>query len=168
MTNNKFLSENINNAILLSQYDMRGYVHPLGCRMNGIEAESLSYLPVNLILFSAGCGKKDNSGNELEPTIAPDLLFYCDEDSLTYEKIFILCQKFALECNNFQKEAIQFLLKDVLNKTEELKTIAKSKNERIADIRPLDQSNNWGKIMLGLMEAFDVQADKPIAIITDR
>ncbi len=167
METNKFLSENINDAILLSQYDMRGYVHPLGFRMNGIEAKGLSYLPVNLIQFSAGWGKKDDSGNKLEPTIAPDLLFYYNEENLTYEKILALCQKFVSECNRYQKEAIQFLLKDVLNKTAELKAEAESKNERTAYIRPLDQSNNWGKIMLGLMEAFDVKVDEPVAIITN-
>ena len=166
METNKFLSENINSAILGSQYDMRGYVHALGFRMDNIGSKGLSYLPINLITFSAGCGKKGENDDEIPCTIAPEIMFYYDEKNLTYEKVLNLCKKLFTECNYIQKEAIQLLLKDVLNKTEELKAEAELKNEKDAYIRPLDKNTNWGKIMLGLMEAFDVKVDQPVIIKT--
>lgn len=161
---NKFLSININRAILSSRYDMRGYLHPLGFRMDGIQAKGLSYLPINLIHFSASIGIRDENDKEPECTINPEIMFYYTDNDLTYEKVLNLCKKFFVECNYIQKEEIQLLLKDVLNRTEELKKEAELKGEKNFYIRPLDKNTNWGKIMLGLMETFDVKAEEPVAI----
>ena len=161
MIANKFLNENINSSILSAQYDLRGFVHALGFRMKGINPKLLSYVPVNLISFSVGCGKEDEDGIKIPPTINREILFYYHDENLTYEKVLYLCKKFALECNRIQEEAIAFLLKDILEKTDILKKETESKGEVNNYLRPLDKESNWGMIMLGLMEAFGVKEDEP-------
>ncbi len=163
---NKFLGRHISSAILQTQFELRGSVHPMGFRMEGISAKDLSYLPYNLIAFAAGAGRQNRKGESLKITINPEIMFdYFDED-LTYEKVLFVCKKFSSECGTVHTEAIRFLLKDILAKTEELKKEAESKGGSNGYVRPLNQESNWGKIFLALMESFKVEVDKDVVIET--
>lgn len=76
-----FLRANIDRAIVMTQYDLRGFANPLGFRTKKGSAKSLDALTGNFMAFAAGCGR------EKEPT---DEAFadYCGDTANTT----ILCK----------------------------------------------------------------------------
>ena len=150
-----YLKENIDAAIVCTQFDLRGFWHPLGFRCKlPLEGKDLSYIPVNLIGFAVGFGKKENN-------VATDES-YCSpfDEKTTKESVDKMCKKFAQDCDLFRREAIQLIIKDILKAFHECRDrIAKGEEETKYIPEVLDNNTNWGMLMVSLVEAFEVDSE---------
>ncbi|MDD5437677.1 MAG: hypothetical protein PHC70_00840 [Patescibacteria group bacterium] len=135
-----FKSENINSAIIATQYDLRGFYHPLGFRMKRGEcgAKLFSCIPGNLVVFAIGFGS--------EPRNATDDS-YVPRDA-SYEEYLNMCRRFAEDCNPAQKEAVQIILEEVKTQAEEVK---RSSGRQGCF---LDEGSEFEKVMKALTQVF--------------
>ncbi len=144
-----FLKANIDRAIVITQFDLRGFWHPLGFRTPEVSPKSLGAITWNLTAFAAHNG---------DDTSKPTDESFVESMSSPYVRYLIMCKRFAEDCDLSQKEAIQLIIQDIL------KTHAKLTAETQAGVRnhsayleELDSSTIWGRNTLALMEAFEVQ-----------
>lgn len=150
-----FLRANIDRAIVMTQYDLRGFLHPLGFREPyKASPKSLHAIACNLAACAAGFGLRDE-----KPTVEnfPD----CFDTS--YEEYLVMCKHFAEDCDTFQKEAIKLIVQEILKQSEEMKAdIAEGTREPSHYLQPLEKDNIWGKAVLSLIEAFEVSLPEPV------
>ena len=141
-----FLIANIDRAIVMTQYDLRGFVHPLGFRQKEMTGKTLDAITGNFVAFAIGLG------NERGPTVA-----YTDYFESSFEEYLAMCKQFAEACDLSEKEAIQLLIREIMKKDEEMKAeVAAKKRDPDGYLRPIDESNRWGRAILALVEAFDI------------
>lgn len=62
-----FLTPNIDRAIVMTQYDLRGFVHPFGLREEERHSKSLAATTCNFVAFAAGMGKPEKTPPAHEP-----------------------------------------------------------------------------------------------------
>ena len=148
-----FLCANIDRAIVMTQYDLRGFAHPLGFRVGyQSSAKSLDATTANLVDFAAG-PIKDRPTDE----------HYADYFESSYEDYLAMCQRLAEDCDRSQKEAIQLIVQEIFKQSEEMKAeVAAGKREASGYLKPLEKNNRWGKVVLALAEAFEVKLE-PVA-----
>jgi len=145
-----FLTANIDRAIVMTQYDLRGFAHPLGYRVKKKgSAKSLDATTCNLVAFAVGLGKEDT-----EEITDDD---YVSALGSSFEDYLAMCKRLAEVCDMSQKEAIQIIIQDIVQQSEEMKAEVAAGTMKTSNyIQPMDKNNRWGKVVLALMEAFEV------------
>jgi hypothetical protein len=145
-----FLTANIDAAIVMTQFDLRGFAHPLGFREKPLGgAKSLDATTGNLMYFAAGYGQRDE-----KPT--DDAL--PDYRKCSYEGYLAACQRLAESCNLQEKEAIQIIVKEIIRQSYTMKAeFAVGQREASHYLFPLEKGNRWGNAVLALVEAFEVK-----------
>lgn len=152
-----FLRANIDRAIVMTQYDLRGFWHPLGFREEHASSpKSLSATTANLVAFAAGIGNHKPDEPSCEPTDE-----YAEYASSTFEDYLAMCMRLASECDCSQKEAIQLIVLEIVAQSNEMKAkVAASDMEPSDYLKPLDKENYWGRAVLALAEAFEVELEQ--------
>ncbi len=149
-----FLTANIDRAIVMTQYDLRGFAHPLGFREDHKNAKSLDAITGNFMAFAACCGEDRMPTNE----------HYADYCNSSFEDYLAMCQRMAEGCDESEKEAIQLIVQEIVKQSEEMKAeVFAGKREASAYLKPLEKSNRWGKAVLALAEAFEVKLESVAA-----
>jgi hypothetical protein len=149
-----FLTANIDRAIVMTQYDLRGFAHPLGFREKKGSAKSLDATTGNFMAFAAGCGQHK------EPTDEN----YADYFDSLFEDYLAMCKRLVADCDESQKEAIQLIVQEIVKQRDEMAAeVAAGKREASAYIKPLEKTNRWGKAVLALAEAFEVSLEQVTA-----
>ena len=142
-----FSTANINAAIVMTQYDLRGFAHPIGFRCKPKDTKALDATTGNFVGFAAGLGGGEGLPDES----------YVGYGNSSFDDYLAMCKRLAADCNVAQKEAIQLIVQEILKQSEEVKAEVVA-GERQADgyIKPLTKDNRWGKAVLALAEAFEV------------
>jgi hypothetical protein len=150
-----FLTANINSAIVRTQYDLRGFTHPLGFREDyKLSPKSLDATTYNFIVFATGCSRGRTRSSE----------YFSGYFESYYEDYLTLCRHLAKNCDPFQKEAIQLIVQEIVKQSEEMKSeVIAGKREDSAYFKLLDKSNRWDKIVSALAEVFEVKLEFAIA-----
>ncbi len=156
MKNHVFLTANIDRAIVMTQYDLRGFAHPLGFREKPkSSAKSLWCITGNLLAFAADAGHG-------APT-DPNFICYFD-DVFEFEAYLAMCQRLAEHCDESEKEAIQLIIQDIVKQTLEMKLeVTKGTRKPSKYLASLDKNSRWGRAILALAEAFHVDLQEMIA-----
>ena len=150
-----FLRANIDRAIVMTQYDLRGFADPVGMRFDGNTPKTLDALTGNFVGFAAGLGK-DGS----EPT-DDSYVSYWDS---SFEQYLAMCQKLAEACDGSEKEAIQLIIQEIVRQSNELKAkVAAGELEQSGYLKPLSKDNRWGNAILALAEVFEVDLESELA-----
>jgi len=146
-----FFASNIDRAIVMTQYDLRGFDHPLGFRMRyKSSAKSLDAITGNFMIFAAGYGKDEYPTDEN----------FADYFESSYQDYLAMCQRLAKDCDGSEKEAIQLIVQEIIKQSEEMKAEATAGKRSDSDyLKPLEKSNHWGKTVLALIEAFEVKLE---------
>lgn len=148
-----FLRANIDRAIVMTQYDLRGFAHPMGFRIEERSAKSLDTTTGNFMGFAAGCGEGRTPTDE----------HYADYFESSYEDYLAMCQRLLKDCDGSQMEAIQLIVQEIVKQSEEMKAeVVAGKMEASFYLHPLEKSNRWGKAVLALAKAFEVTLE-PVA-----
>jgi len=150
-----FLAENVDRAIVMTQYDLRGFAHPFGFREDHkSSAKSLDATTGNFMAFAAGCGRGRT----------PTDKHYANYFESSFEDYLAMCQRLAKDCDNSEKEAIQLIVQEIVKQSDEMKAeVVAGKREASAYLFPLEKSNRWGKAVLALANAFEVNL-KSVAV----
>lgn len=150
-----FLTTNIDRAIVMTQYNLRGFAHPLGFREDHkSSAKNLDATTCNFMAFAAGCGRNRTPTDE----------HYASYFESSYEDYLAMCQRLAKDCDLSQREAVQLIIQEIVKQSEEMKVeVAAGKRKSSAYLKPLEKSNHWGKAVLALMEAFKVPLMEQVA-----
>lgn len=141
-----FSQVNINGAIVRIQCYLRAPFHPLGIRIKG-DDKSFGFIPVNLVSYAAG--ELSEPGQKLTHNL-PHL------DDGSYKSWLRTCRALAKSCNLESHEAIQFIVKELVNQFDQRR---RGKSKEFYPV-PLDKSNWFGKVTYALAEAFDVKIEK--------
>lgn len=154
-----FLRANIDRAIVMTQYDLRGFAHPLGFREgHKSSAKSLDATTANLVAFAAGFGS-EGSGDG-----SPTDEAYASYFKSSFEEYLAMCKRLAADCDLSQKEAIQLIVQEIVKQSEEMRAeVAAGKREPSPYLRPLEKGNPWGNAVLALAEAFEVSLEQAVA-----
>lgn len=144
-----FDGANIDRAIVMTQYDLRGFAHPLGIRMKYMSSpKSLDATTCNLMEFAAGF-RPDSGGTNLD-------YFTC-----SYEEYLACCKQFAASCEGSRKEAVQLIIHEIVRQSKQMhQEVAEGKRKRSPYLLPLKKENRWGRTVLALAEAFDVELER--------
>ena len=145
-----FQRANIDRAIVMTQYDLRGFAHPLGFREKyKSSAGNLDATTANFMSFAADCGN------------VPTDEHYADYFSSSYKDYLAMCQRMAECCDESQKEAIRLIVREIVKQSEEMKAeVAAGKRAATNYLAPLKRGNSWGKAVLALAKAFEVKLKK--------
>ncbi|QQG42741.1 MAG: hypothetical protein HYW15_00765 [Candidatus Giovannonibacteria bacterium] len=150
-----FLRENIDRAIVMTQYDLRGFAHPLGFRMESKNSKNLDAITNNLAAIAAGFGHKERKHTDEA---------YADYFGSSFEDYLAMCQRLAKDCDSSEKEAIQLIVQEIIKQSEEMKAeVAAGKRRPSGYLQPLEKQNRWGKAVLALAEAFGVVFEQAAA-----
>lgn len=149
-----FKRANIDRAIVMTQYDLRGFAHPLGFRVDHMaSAKALDATTGNLVAFA--CGIRDEDGG------AREYLSYFDS---CYSAYLEMCKALAEACDLSQKEAIQLLVQEIVRQHDQMVAEVKvGTREESPYLKPLEKGNRWGKAVLALVEAFEVDLEMAAA-----
>lgn len=149
-----YLHRHIDRAIVMTQYNLRGFGHPLGIRIEEKNPKSLFIIPHNFICLAAGIGRVDESGNSEnnEPT---DPRFVSPRNS-SFDDCLAMCRRLADCCDESEKEAIQLIIKKIITQGKEFEEQKVAGKNDSAYIKPLDKGNTWGKVVLSLAVTFEV------------
>ncbi len=141
-----FLTANIDRAIVMTQFDLRGFVHPVfGRRKFMVSSKSLDATACNLMAFAAGIGQGSSSTDDS----------YVSSTKSSFEGYLAMCKLVAESCDWSQREAIQLIILELVRQSEVMKAeVASGDREESAYLQPLDKGNRWGKVVLALAEAF--------------
>ncbi|MFA4954328.1 MAG: hypothetical protein WC641_03385 [Patescibacteria group bacterium] len=150
-----FLTANIDRAIVMTQYDLRGFAHPLGFREHPKSAKGLDAITCNLVAMAAGLGH----GNRTPTDEA-----YADYFESSFEDYLAMCKRLVVHCDGSEKEAIALIVQEIVKQSDEMKAeVAAGKKEASAYLMPLKKNNRWGKAVLALARAFEVKLKKAAA-----
>ncbi|OGN16781.1 MAG: hypothetical protein A3C88_00230 [Candidatus Yanofskybacteria bacterium RIFCSPHIGHO2_02_FULL_50_12] len=141
--NPAFLWASIDRAIVMTQYDLRGFAHPLGFRYEKFaSAKCFSYIPGNFIGFAAGYAKTPQ-----QPTIEYSM-------NMPFEEQLEVCKKLRVSCEcRSQVEAIQLIVKEILEQHKQYQILHPADSY----VKLLQPDNYWGKPVLALAQAFEVE-----------
>lgn len=145
-TGKNYLRANIDRAIVLTQFDLRGFLHPLGFRQKFMSSpKSLDATTCNLLAVAAGLGANS------QPTDTQFKHYGLG----SYEETLAMCKRLAADCDCFQKEALQIILQEIVRQNKQMRTeVAGGMREASGYLHPLNQNSAWGKTVLALSEAF--------------
>lgn len=148
-----YLTRHIDRAIVQTQYDLRGFYHPLLGRMErGYDAKSFDATVGNFIGFAAGATLDEANDND------PNRVHYLS--SFSYEEYRAMCKRLEAACELSEKEAIQLIVEDFVRLRSEIEAkIAAGETERSPYLMPLDKSNRQGIAILALAEVFEVNIE---------
>ena len=150
-----FLTANIDRAIVMTQFDLRGFAHPLGFRMKEKSSKSLYMITGNLVGFAAGLGHEDGKSTDEA---------YASYHESSYEDYLAMCKRLFEDCDGSEKEAIQLIVLEIVKQSKEMKAeVASGKMEASGYLKPLEKSNTWGKAVLALAEVFEVTFETVVA-----
>ena len=143
-----FSHPNIDRAIVLTQYDLRGFGDPLGFRhTRAMSPKCLNATLANLISISAGCGKKGEQRDET----------YHFPPGATLKELKVMCEKFAKSCDLTEREAIQLILREMMQQAAQMRAeIRTQKREKSVYVDP---KRYWGRMLRAMRHAFEVGPD---------
>jgi hypothetical protein len=145
-----FLTARIDRAIVMTQYDLRGFGHPLGFRheYNG-SPKCFYFIAFNFFAFAAHAREK-------EPPTDPAYVSMHQQEP-TYDAYLAMCQQLKRDCDLSQIEAIQLLTKQMVKQSREMQAEVAAGTRKLSNyLKPLDKNNRWGMAVLALAEVFDV------------
>lgn len=139
---NLFNGSDIDRAIVMTQYDLRGFAHPLGFRSEHMSSpKGFNATVANFLAFAYG---------ESEHLVN----YYKD---FTYDEYLSECKRLHESCELSRREAIQLIIKEMLKQHKEFESDIKSgKREKTGYISPLNKENRQGIVLLCLAETFAV------------
>jgi hypothetical protein len=148
-----FLSSNINTAIVMTQFDLRGFWHPLGFRVEKNTPKNLDAITCNLAGFAAGLGEEKRECTDKN---------FPGYHSSSFEDYLAMCKRLAKCCNRVQKEAIQLIIQEIVKQHEDMEAeVATGKvKQHSSYLNPLRKDNRWGKAVIALAKAFKVTLKK--------
>jgi len=145
-----YLGANIDRAIVMTQYDLRGFSHPAFGRLEKMDPKSLFQLTGNLVAFAA-------MSDDRVPTDGSYATYRSDA---SFEERLNMCQLLAVYCEDSRRAAIQLIVKEIIAQSKTMKAeVAAGTREATGYLQPLDKSNCWGMTVLALAEAFGVVID---------
>ena len=145
-----FLTANIDRAIVMTQYDLRGFYHPFGIRLAKMSPKFLDALTGNFCSFAAH--DKDK---------IPTIDSYADYFESSFEDYLAMCQQLAFDCDESEKETIQLIIQEIVRQSEEMKAeVAAGNRDSSPYLQPLEKDNRWGRTVLALAQAFEVNLKK--------
>ena len=141
-----YLTANIDRAIVMTQYDLRGFAHPLGVRIEKHVPKFFDATINNFICFAAHVGKKKTD---------PEFVSYFDS---SFDEYLAMCNRFAGCCDSSEREATQFIIREFVLQHKEMtaKIAAGELDNRNGYLQPLNRDNRMGKAIIALAEAFEV------------
>ncbi len=144
---------NIDRAIVMTQYDLRGFLSPLGFRYKEHTPKTLDATTCNLVAFAIGLGKDDKT--QLTEND------YVDYFTSTYDEYLAMCKRLVEVCDCSQKEAIQLIIQDIVRRSNQMKVeVADGDMEPSPYLLPLSKDNRWGRAICVLAEVFEVDISK--------
>lgn len=144
-----FLTANIDRAIVMTQYDLRGFANAFGFREEPLaSAKSLDATTANFVAFAAGLGQRARPTDER----------FADYFKSSYRRYLAMCKRLAKDCDSSEKEAIRLIIRDIVNQNAKMRAeVAAGKREPSPYLLPLSKRNRWGKAVLALAAAFKVK-----------
>lgn len=143
-----FLTRNIDRAIVMTQYDLRGFGHPLGFRIRGLSPKSFDATVANLIRFAAGCATQVTD---------PEFVGYSES---TFEEYLAMCKRLAACCDGSEREAIQLIVRTFIRRHKSMTTkVGMGKMKPSPYLTPLEKDNELGKAIIALATAFGVDLE---------
>ena len=141
-SNKKFKGPAVDRAIIMTQYDLRGFAHPLGLRMKYMKSEKSFHATVFNFFSFMYCPEPSD--------------FDCWESS--YEEYLLQCQEILASCDESRKEAIQLIIKEIIKQHKKFALqIQQGKRSQTAYLKPLSKENSQGRAILSLAEVFGVK-----------
>jgi len=142
-----FLTANIDRAIVMTQYDLRGFSHPLGVRMTEPSPKFLDATTHNFVAFAAHAGESGPTDDS-----------WFQEADRPFEDYLRMCQRLFDDCDASEREAIKLIVEEIVRQYRELVSGALEKGEGLPYLpQQLDQSSHWGRLVLALVETFEVE-----------
>ncbi len=144
-----FLTAHIDRAIVMTQYDLRGFSHPLGMRLHHKHPKYLDAAIANFISFAADAG---HDGTKTDPKFVG----YFDS---SFKDYLAMCKRLAACCDGSEKEAIQLIVGEFIRQHKDMGAkIASGKiDDKNGYLKPLVKTNRMGKAVIALATAFDVE-----------
>ena len=147
-----FHRANIDRAIVMTQYDLRGFSRPAMTRLDYKEsAKALDSTTSNFVAFAAGLGL---------PTPPTDERYTEYRDS-SFDDYLAMCRRLVRDCDESQKEAIQLIVVEIVKQNREMTAEVAAGTRDAFGLQPLVKGNRWGNAVLALVEAFDVKLEPP-------
>lgn len=143
-----YLTKNIDRAIVMTQADLRGFFHPLGCRFKPNTAKDVFYATINLPSFMSHA--KDD-GDE------PDATFVSAFDNeATYAQHVAMAKAMADACDLSQAEAIDLILQKIAREMSRFRKQHEAGEYKgnANYIGKLDKDTAWGRTFLAMREGF--------------
>lgn len=155
-----YKKRNINVAIIATQFDLRGFLHPLGVRMElPNTAKSIQAILGNFIAFAVGLGRKNESKNIPTDPEYFDVLCRRKTDKVMHYKDYVaLSRRLKSCCGMFQCDAIREIIKEILSQYHQYWKNAGDKKVPASVYLPavINKTTGWGKTILALVEVFQV------------
>lgn len=145
-----FETANIDRAIIMTQYDLRGFLSPLGIRFKKMSSEKSFWSTIiNFMAFTIGLGHQKPTDTYANPSIC------------TFKEYLEMCEKLKSVCNESQKEAIQLLLQEILEQSKEMKEEVVAKKRKISPyLQPFQKKFDSSKALIALGQTFEVPIPK--------
>jgi hypothetical protein len=142
-----FLTANIDRAIVMTQYDLRGFSHPLGFRIHHQHPKYLDATIGNFVSFAADAGHDGKKTDE-------KFVGYFDS---SFKDYLAMCKRLVECCDGSEKEAIQLIVGKFIHQHKDMTAKVKvGKMEKTGYLRPMHKNNRMGKAIIALATAFDV------------
>lgn len=143
-----YLTANIDRAIVMTQYDLRGFAHPLGLRIQHKHPKYLDATIGNFMSFASHAGERERTD--------PKHVDYFDSPFKDY---LAMCRRLAECCDESEKEAIQLVIGEFIRQHADMTAeVASGKiDDRGGYLKPLTKHNRMGKAVIALAMAFDVK-----------
>lgn len=141
-----YLTANIDRAIVMTQYDLRGFAHPMGFRLHHKHPKYLDAAIANLTAFAANVshGATDTS--------------YVGYFDSSFKDYLAMCKRFAACCDGSEKEAIQLIVREFVRQHKDMAAkIAAGKIQDPGYLKPIMKKNRMGNAIIALAQAFDVK-----------
>ncbi len=141
-----YLTANIDRAIVMTQYDLRGFAHPMGMRLHHKHPKYLDAMIINLVAFAANVGH-----GSTDPQ-------YVSFRRGSFKDSLAMCKRLASCCEGSEKEAIQLIIREFLRQHKDMAAkIAAGKIEDPGYLKPITTKNPMGRGIIALARAFDVK-----------
>lgn len=141
-----FLTAHIDRAIVMTQFDLRGFSHPLGFRLHHQHPKYLDATICNFVSFAANAGSAEATD--------PKFVGYFDS---TFKDYLAMCRRLAKCCDGSEKEAIQLIVAEFIRQHKDMTTkVATGEIEDTGYLQPLVKENCMGKAVIALATTFGV------------
>lgn len=157
----RFHRANVDRAIVMTQYDLRGFAHPIGVRFDKPIPKYLDATTGNFVAFAAGLGKSQPDDTRYDR--------YADYFESDYDDYLRMCKDLARSCDTSQKEAIQLIIHEILRQHRQLiEEVAAEEGKTDPYLKPLSRDNRWGRAVLALAQTFEVAIEEETDDAQDR